>query len=417
MDAWMECILPRLGFKELTDIQKKVIPYIQKGRNLVVEARTGSGKTHSYLLPLFARRDDLSGTSSVIVSPTADLAEQTFRFARELNDIDGNRQKVSLFSGGRDREAEIEGLIKASPTMVVGTPGRLADLIAREKALDVHKTKTLVIDEADMAMDEGFLESIDKIASAMARDVQILVFSATIPEAMTPFLKKYLMNPEFIRMNEPKDQNQYIEHLFVKTREQDRIKVLDNILGAINPYLAIIFCNRLDSSEAVYGHLREKGFEVVLYNGDVESRKRRRIIQNIERLDYQYIVATDLLSRGIDIDSVSHIINFELPRDVSQYIHRSGRTGRMGKEGINISLYEFADNAYIEKLESLGIACSYREVRDGSLELARARNERAKRVAPQDKQQYVTRKQMKVKPRYKAKMKETSRTGKNERNK
>ncbi|HPF42404.1 MAG TPA: DEAD/DEAH box helicase [Bacillota bacterium] len=400
--------LASLGFDELTTIQKSVLEKAASKKSLVVESNTGTGKTHAYLLSIFERIcEDADSVQAVIVVPTADLAKQTYKFAEKLAEFSKPKVNVMLFSGGSDRERDIASIKKNHPQIVVGTPGRLADLIRNENALVINKTLFFIIDEADMALDGGFLEDVDKIASSVGKDTQFMIFSATIPENIKPFLKKYIGNTEFLKDEINKENASLIQHVFVKTETDERMKKLDEVTLAINPYLAIVFCNTKKTAESVNQQLKDSGKSTVLFSGDVEFRKRRQIIDRIRRLEFQYVVSTDILSRGIDIESVSHVINYELPKETGFYIHRSGRTGRMGSDGVCVSLYTKEEMPLIEKLEAKGLKCDFRYVSDRELLPARRQNERNERKAT-DQKKTVRPKNLKVKPNYKAKFKQNS---------
>ncbi|MDD3123391.1 MAG: DEAD/DEAH box helicase, partial [Candidatus Izemoplasmatales bacterium] len=319
-----------LHFINYTEVQEKVIPLFLSHKSIVVEAKTGSGKTHAYLIPIFENLDESQNVvQALICAPTRDLANQIFDFAKQIASFSDKPIDIRLFVGGRDRDQEMTRLTKSQPQIVIGTPGRLFDLIRKENLLKAHTNKVLVIDEADMALEDNFLEEIDGIASTMKEKTQMVVLSATIPQSLQPFLKKYLEAPVVIQVQKEEISNLNIKHYFVKTRERDRLDILDQILSAINPYFCIVFCNTKDSADVVHEHINTLGKKVALLHGGIEYRKRKQILSRIKALDFQFLVATDIMSRGIDIDGVSHIVNYELPKDTSFYIHRTGRTGRM----------------------------------------------------------------------------------------
>ncbi|OHE40889.1 MAG: hypothetical protein A2Y16_04880 [Tenericutes bacterium GWF2_57_13] len=408
---FINAALEELGFKELTQVQKDVIPKITAGRDLVVKSATGTGKTHSYLIPIFQALNAASPTLQVLISaPTRELARQIHDFARQIADKSPLPIDIRLYTGGTDRSEEVARLGRAQPQIVVGTPGKLRDLVKKELALDVHHVRTFVVDEADMTLDEGFLEDVDMVAGAMSPNLQTLVFSATIPEKIQPFLRKYLKNPDFIDVKSMDIDSLDIKHWFIKTREKPRQEILPEVLACINPFLCLIFCNTKESADEVYQRLLEKKLNVALIHGGLEARKRRTIVAGIRKLDYQYVVATDIVSRGIDIAGISHIVNYELPSDPEFYIHRSGRTGRMNKDGIVVSLYEFADDAYLNKLETKGIVAEYKEIKDRQFVDAKNRRERTQRSYKPGQVEGVVRRNIlvpaKVKPGYKRRLRE-----------
>ena len=211
--------------------------------------------------------------------------------------------------------------------------GRIKDLV-EEQALQVYTATMLVVDEADLMLDMGFIEDVDQFASRMAEKIQMLVFSATIPEKLKPFLKKYMENPKYVQVNPKQATAAKIEHVLIPLRHRNKNQLLHDIIVRYNPYLAIIFTNTKKMADDVADELIEKGLTVGRIHGDLSPRERKRMMKQINNLDYQYIVATDLAARGIDIEGVSHIINYELPSDLDFYIHRTGRTARAGKSGI-----------------------------------------------------------------------------------
>ncbi|MFA5036240.1 MAG: DEAD/DEAH box helicase [Candidatus Izemoplasmatales bacterium] len=400
--------LEALKFIDLTEVQQKVIPNILEGKDLMVTSETGSGKTHAFLIPIFQSLDENNHSLQYLISsPTRELAKQIFVFARQMADFSPTPIDIRLFIGGSDRPAEISRLKKSQPQIVIGTPGKLKDLVVKENLLDVHMVKTFIVDEADMTLDEGFLEDVDYVAAKMDSHLQTLVFSATMPEKIQPFLRKYLKNPLFIEISKKNQTSLNISHYFVKTKGHPRDEVLKNVLKTINPYFAIVFCNKKESADIVYQIMVTEKYNVGLLHGGLEARKRKQVLTNVREQKYQYLVATDLLSRGIDIADISHIINYELPTDWEFYVHRTGRTGRMDKDGIAISLYDRDDDDYIDMLEARGLKTAYKEIVNNVLVDGKVRSERQKRVQivseAEKKAIRVVPKTMIVKPGYKKK--------------
>jgi ATP-dependent RNA helicase CshB len=377
---YVNLALEKLGFQELTPVQKKVIPAVMDGKDLMVTSETGSGKTHAFLIPIFQKLNETDPTLQFLISsPTRELAEQIFTFAKQIAVFSETPIDIRLYTGGTNRADEVARLKKTAPQIVIATPGKLRDLVVKENLLDVHLVKTFVVDEADMTLDEGFLEDVDSVASKMPTDLQMLVFSATLPEKIRPFLKKYLRNPEFIEIASKNQISLNIVHYFVKTKGRPREEIFKNLLKAVNPYFCIVFCNTKESADAVYKLMQEEKCNVALLHGGLEARKRKQVITGVRDLQYQYLVATDLLSRGIDIPDISHIINYEIPRDWEFYVHRTGRTGRMNKDGLAISLYDYDNDDYLDMLEQRGLKTAYKEISKGEIVDAKIRGEREKR--------------------------------------
>ncbi|MDD3478198.1 MAG: DEAD/DEAH box helicase [Candidatus Izemoplasmatales bacterium] len=409
--TYVEDAVKRIGFTQYTDVQEKIIPLLSKHMTFVCKARTGSGKTHSYLLPIFDQLDlNRAEVQAVIIAPTKDLAEQIVRFARELFESSANAIDLRIFTGATDRTSDIQRLEKSQPQVVVGTPGRLFDLIRKENVLKAYTAAFVVIDEADMTLGVDFIEQMDGIMGVFQSTASMSLFSATLPETIKVFVNKYFQRPSIIEMDTDKASNRQIIHSFVKTKERDRIEVLASVLSAMNPYQAVVFCNTKESANLVHQWMKEQGFSVALIHGDVDERRRRQIIRELRDLKHQYLVATDIMSRGIDLEGLSHVINFELPRDPAFYLHRTGRTGRMAFDGVSISLYDLADDSYVDGLESRGIATRYVEIVNKEIVAARVRSQRTKRVKPDSptltKLKTTTKKPTDIKPNYRKKQKE-----------
>lgn len=397
-----------LGFKDFTEVQKLVIPKANKGLDIIGCSQTGTGKTHAFLIPIFDNLDlDNHDVQVVITAPTRELAGQIYKFAIHIAKFSEKPIDIRQYVGGSDREKEINRLKKSQPMIVIGTPGRIIDLSSKENVLNVYKAKTLIIDEADMSLEIGFLEDIDKMAASMSDDLQMMVFSATIPEKIRPFLRKYMNKPSeiFIKPKELSSLN--IEHIFLPIKSQSRDTVLLNLVKTINPYIALIFCNKKEKVDEVSALLYSKGYNVTKLHGDISPRQRKQVMARIKKAEFQYIVASDIASRGIDIDGVSHVINYELPKDMEFYIHRSGRTGRANYTGMAISFYTPRDENYLDFLENKGINIIYKDIKNNELVDRRDRNERIKRIQStksiEIEKLNLKRRNKKVKPGYKKK--------------
>ncbi len=410
-ETYINDALKEMKFKELTDVQKQVIPLIEKKRDLIVEANTGSGKTHAFLLPIFEDLDVKSEKiQALIIAPTRDLAKQIHKFAMQIASHSKTKINIGLFIGGMDKQDVIAKLKTRTPHIAIGTPGRVIDLAVKENVLKIYTAKYLVIDEADMTLDKNFIGEVNTILNIVSKDCVKTVFSATIPEALRTFLKDYLSNPVIINVHPEDVSSLNIKHYFIKTREQNRFITLKKLVDVINPYLAIIFCNTKESSEEVYAWMKDQKKLVTLIHGGLDYRKRKQLTRRISNLEFQYIVATDIFARGIDIEGISHIINYELPKNIEFYIHRTGRTGRVDFDGVAISMYEFDDNQYLDRLESKGIKSQYKEIKNSELVDTTVRNKRTKRERKENELDYAAkakiRKPKKVKPGYKKKYKE-----------
>ncbi|WP_198508485.1 DEAD/DEAH box helicase [Bacillus xiapuensis] len=399
--------LKELGFCEPTEIQERIIPLVIKGKSAIGQSQTGTGKTHAYILPILERVDpSKKEVQAVITAPTRELADQIYKEILKLVRFSDEEVMVRCYMGGTDKQRDIDKL-KKQPHIVVGTPGRINDLV-KEQALFVHRTAVLVIDEADLMLDMGFIVDVDQIAGKMPQQLQMLVFSATIPEKLKPFLRKYMENPEYVRIQPKHISAENIEHMLVPQKSREKIDLLYDMLRAYNPYLAVVFTNTKQKADEVADELLEKGLKVGRIHGDMTPRERKKMMKQIRELDFQYIVATDLAARGIDIEGVSHVINYELPRDLDFYIHRAGRTARAGYSGVCATIYTPSDEDALVRLEKMGITFGHSDLRRGEWIELNDRNQRKKREKTADeidlKAKSIVRKPKKVKPGYKKKM-------------
>ena len=408
--AYIKDALLDLQFKALTQIQEAVIPLALKKRDIIGQSQTGSGKTHAFLIPIFeALQEENKQVQAVITTPTRELAEQIYSVAMHIASFSKEPIAVARYMGGTDKERSLAKL-KTQPQIVIGTPGRIKDLAINERALLVHTAKMFIVDEADMTLEAGFLQDIDQIAATMTKDLQMMVFSATIPVGLKPFLKKYMQQPEHIHISPRQQTAVKIEHILYPTKHRSRIEVLKKILPVINPYLAVIFANTKKNAADIARELTSAGFKVGEIHGDLDPRKRRQVMNRIRNLEFQYIVATDIAARGIDIEGISHVINFELPSDLEFYIHRTGRTARGEFDGVAITLFDTGEEHALSLLEARGIKFAYQELdKKGEWMAANARNRRVSREKRENEIDKIAkakvRKPKKVTPGYKKKMK------------
>lgn len=400
--------LEDLHFSEATPIQEAVIPLIKKKRDVIGISNTGTGKTHAFLLPLINNiRLDEACVQVVITTPTRELASQLYEQVRLFMKHEP-KLTCQLVIGGKDRQKTIAKLGK-QPQIVIGTPGRIRDLSLHEQALKITTADVMVIDEADMTLDLGYLEDIDAVAGKMKDQLQMLVFSATIPQNLRPFLRKYMSAPKIIEIDAKQAVTNQVEHVLVWTRHQDRFDILMQLIALLDPYLCLIFCNTRKEAREVAARLYDRGMKIGEIHGDLEPRARRNMMRRIHHNDFQYIVATDIASRGLDIDGASHIINMGLPSDLDFYIHRSGRTGRGKYTGICYSLYDTKDESIIAGLENRGIVFKNTEIKNGELvdigKRERRKSRERKTSELENEIQKIVRRPKTVKPGYKKKRK------------
>ncbi len=400
--------LQDMKFEVPTKIQRSVIPLVYKHTDVIGISQTGTGKTHAFLIPIIDMIDiESDHVQAVITAPTRELASQIFEHAKLF--IKHNEElRVSLIIGGSDKQKAIDKL-SVQPHIVIGTPGRIKDLSIEEQALKITTADIFVIDEADMTLEFGYLEDIDAVISKMKNSLQMMVFSATIPVSLRPFLKKYMKNPKILEIDEDLTTSRNVSHYLIPTKHRNRYTVLKEIMGIIDPYICIIFCNRRTEAADITKKLREDGYKVGEIHGDLEARERKQMMRRIKNMEYQYIVGTDIAARGIDIDGASHIINLDFPSELDFYIHRSGRCGRGKYTGECYSMYDTSNENIVRALEKKGITFEIKELKGKEFVESKDREKRKSRVRHQtDLEKKITsivRKPTKVKPGYKKKRK------------
>ncbi|SCS23787.1 DEAD/DEAH box helicase [Staphylococcus caeli] len=397
-----------LNFDQPTEIQTRVIPKIIKQVNLIGQSQTGTGKSHAFLLPLLNLIDiDFKEPQAIVVAPTRELAQQLFDVATHLTRFKEG-VSVKLFIGGTDIEKD-RNRAKNQPQLIIGTPTRINDL-AKYGDLHVHLASYLVIDEADLMIDLGLIDEVDHVATRLDENAHIAVFSATIPKSLHPFLNKYLENPEFVEIENTEKNKKNIEFYLIPTKGEAKIEKTLKLIDILNPYLCIIFCNSRDSADELAKQLNAAGLKLGMIHGGLTPRERKQQMKRIRNLEFQFVIASDLASRGIDIDGVSHVINFDVPNDIDFFTHRVGRTGRGQYKGVAITLYSPDEEHNIALIEQRGYKFENVDIKDDELKPIKAHNMRQSRKNKDDhltnqlKYKVKTNKK-KVKPGYKKKFK------------
>lgn len=353
--------LKELGFVNATKVQEKVFEQLKSNSNIIVQSATGSGKTHAFLLPIFNQLNvNEKGVQAVIIAPTRELATQLFNCANQIAkfaNID-----VRLYIGGSNREDEIRKLNNSQPQIVIGTIGRIHDLAITQNVLKIYSAKNLVIDEADMVFEEKEIVEVDKVLGVIIDNPKFWLFSATLTKGLRNFINKYLTGTEEIILEEKELTKASIEHIFIPCKAKQKEQVLMELLDIINPYLALIFVNTKEKVSQLSKFLANNNIKVATLHGDLDDRTRRQTLKRIQDMKYKYIVASDIASRGIDLQGVSHVINFELPTDIEFYIHRTGRTARYDATGNAIALYDYDDEKYVEFLRKKGLNVKFKKI-------------------------------------------------------
>lgn len=402
--------LEKIDFTKPTKVQSEVIPALLAKKNVIVQSATGSGKTHSFLLPVFNDIDtDSDYVQAVITAPSRELSMQLYQVAKELRKASGLNISIAHLAGGTDRERQIERFNNKKPQVVIATPGRLLDFVEK-KIFVVDSVKDFIIDEADMTLDLGFLNDIDKVAARMPKNVMFAAFSATIPVKLSHFLRKYMDHPEEIIIENPAIIAPTIKNDLLDVGSRDKKAVLYKLLTMGQPYLALIFANTKQKVDELTKYLQDQGLKVAKIHGGITERERKRTLRQVQNGQFQYVVASDLAARGLDIDGVSLVINYEIPKDLEFVIHRIGRTGRNNLSGHAITLIREEEMKRIEELENLGVQFDFVDLRQDELvprKHYRARDNRQVRSQKLDPTMVgmVKKQKRKRKPGYKKKIK------------
>ena len=394
------------SFNEPSKIQEKIIPKVLSGKDVIGLSATGSGKTHSYLIPVLDMIDTSSNdVQAVITAPTRELAAQIYDKANMVLKVDDS-YRINLFIGGKDKTRDKSKLSKEQPHIVIGTPGRIKDLFLNESVLRIDKAKILVVDEADMTLEYGFLDDIDAFAGRMNSDLQMLSFSATLPDQLKPFIKKYMHHPLTIQVSDDTRFSPNIDHILVPCYHHTYSETILSMLNGIQPYICLIFANTREEVGEIANELRLSGISVTEIHGGLTSRQRKQAMKVIESGEAKYVVATDLAARGIDIGEISHVISCGFPDELEFYIHRSGRASRAGAKGICYALYKKSDDASIRALKRQGIKFDHKRYRNTGWQDLKPYG--AKKVSnnveiSKEISKLNTKKKTKVKPGYKKK--------------
>jgi len=346
------------GYNEPTPIQRQAIPSILMGRDLIGIAQTGTGKTAAFVLPMIdilgEGRSRARMPRSLILEPTRELAMQVSENFEKYGKY--HKLNMALLIGGTNMADQIKKLEKGVDVLIA-TPGRLMDLFGRGKIM-LNDCNLLVIDEADRMLDMGFIPDIEEICTKLPKQRQTLLFSATMPPPIKKLADKFLSDPKTIEVARPATANVNIEQRLMEVRGDKKRDVLRDILRHEEFKNAIVFCNRKTTVRELYTSLKRSGFAVGQIHGDMEQPARIAEFDRFKKDEITILVASDVAARGLDVKGVSHVINFDVPWQPDDYIHRIGRTGRAGAKGIAITLATREDNeavAAIEKLTGLKI--------------------------------------------------------------
>lgn len=342
--------LEDLGFESPTEVQAQAIPFVlEQERDLVALAQTGTGKTAAFSLPMLHKlQKDKKTIQTLILCPTRELCIQISKDIATFTKYDNWIQTVAVY-GGASIGDQIRQL-KRGCQVVVGTPGRVKDLIERKK-LDISEIDFLVLDEADEMLTMGFKEELDAILSAAPTEKQGLLFSATMPREIDAIANNYMRNPAKIEVGSRNEANSDVKHVYCVARATDRYRALKRIADISPDMYAIVFCRTRMETKEVADWLMADGYSADALHGDLSQAQRDYVMGRFRKKNIQLLVATDVAARGIDVNDLTHVLHYKIPDQLENYIHRSGRTGRAGKKGVSIALITSKESHKIRLLE------------------------------------------------------------------
>lgn len=338
------------GFETPSPIQELTIPLALEGKDVIGQTQTGTGKTAAFGLPTLNKIDTANpAIQALVIAPTRELAvqsqEELFRFGRDKG------VKVRSVYGGSSIDKQIKAL-KSGAHVVVGTPGRLLDLIKR-KALKLDGIETLILDEADEMLNMGFLEDIEAIISQTPEERQTLLFSATMPDAIKRIGVKFMKQPEHVKIAAKELTTELIDQYYIRVREHEKFDTMTRLMDVEQPDLSIVFGRTKRRVDELTRGLKIRGFRAEGIHGDLDQNKRLRVLRDFKNGNIDILVATDVAARGLDISGVTHVYNYDIPQDPESYVHRIGRTGRAGKSGQSFTFVSPNEMGYLAIIEDL----------------------------------------------------------------
>ncbi|MGI6309094.1 MAG: DEAD/DEAH box helicase [Dethiobacteria bacterium] len=339
-----------MGFEETTPIQELAIPVAMTGRDIIGHAQTGTGKTAAFGIPLVEKMDSkLENVGGLVIAPTRELAVQV---AEEINKIGQFKGVRALpIYGGQDINRQIRAL-KNKPQIIVGTPGRLMDHM-RRKTIRLHQVAMVVLDEADEMLNMGFIKDIETILEEIPEGRQTLLFSATMPKLIQSIARRFMKNPDYISIKTKEVTVASTEQYYIEVQEKQKFDVLCRLIDIQSPEQVIVFGRTKRRVDELFEALNKRGYSAEGIHGDLNQSKRDSVLCHFKEGVTEILVATDVAARGLDISGVTHIYNFDIPQNPEGYIHRIGRTGRLGRFGLAVTLVTPRELNYLKTIEQM----------------------------------------------------------------
>lgn len=343
----MEKAIEDIGFEEPTPIQAQAIPYIMEGRDVIGQAQTGTGKTAAFGIPALEMIEpDINKVQVLVLCPTRELANQV---ADELNKLSRYKNiRILPVYGGQSIDRQIRALRKGAQ-VVIGTPGRIMDHLER-RTLDIGNVEMVVLDEADEMLDMGFREDIEVILNNVPATRQTILFSATMPAPIMKLTKRYQENPQLVKTIHKKLTVPHVEQSYFETKPHAKPEILCRLIDIYDVKSSLVFCNTKKGVDQLVDMLKARGYLADGLHGDMKQQQRERVMASFRKGDIETLVATDVAARGIDVENIEVVFNYDVPQDEESYVHRIGRTGRAGKQGL---AFTFVAGKELYKLKSI----------------------------------------------------------------
>lgn len=364
--------LKNRGITISTPVQEQALPALLGGRNVLAQAKTGSGKTLAFLLPAIEKIDTTKPfLQCLILTPTRELAQQITNEAKKITT--NTAIKITSVFGGKDFIAE-KNKLKNSTHILVGTPGRIIDHLGKAN-MNLGALNLFVLDEVDEMLARGFLEDIIKLEENKPEDCQNMMCSATMPEDVRNLAKKIMTNALVLTVDSVENPVETIEQIAIKVTEDGRMRAVATLINRLNPYLMMIFCISKERAKELDIFLAGQNYLVEAIHGELSQNKRQQIMERFRSAKLQILVCSDMAARGLDIEGVTHIINYDVPTTSDMYVHRIGRTGRAGADGIAITLYAIEELKRLNNIEkNLGQKIKRQNLAGADLAVATKRN-------------------------------------------
>jgi ATP-dependent RNA helicase DeaD len=340
--------LRRMNFTTATEVQEQAIPVALQGKDVIVRAKTGTGKTYAFMLPILHMITQSNYPEALIIAPTRELAVQITAMARK---VDYRHAGITVVYGGASINVQIQEL-RRNPRIVIGTPGRILDLIERGE-LVINRVRFVVLDEADIMLDMGFIDDVDEILSMTPKSKQTMLFSATIPDSIMGIARRHMHDPVSIKVGEEDELVvNTIKHYFAMGERRDKAALLLAYIKKYNPKKAIIFAQTKHAADMIYELMKAQGHDVILMHGGLTQAKREHSLGDFRR-GARFMIATNVAARGLDIAGISDVINFDIPEDPYVYVHRVGRSARMNADGRSFTIISTEERDKITEIKNV----------------------------------------------------------------